>query len=80
MEFCIRCNPVSMLVKDENGDLICRYHEKNYLLEHHDDLSVVIEFPPIEPPAVEVVPLDVPPEPPVDVPPVVQDVPSEPLL
>lgn len=52
MDYCIRCNPVSLLVKDEHGELACRFHDKNYLLEHRDEPEAVAEFPPIELPQV----------------------------
>lgn len=39
MKLCIRCNPVSELLTDENGELYCRWHGKNFLLEEREDVD-----------------------------------------
>jgi len=33
MRYCIRCNPRSELVMDEEGQEVCRFHGKNFTLE-----------------------------------------------
>jgi len=37
MKFCIRCNPVSQLQVDENGEDFCLFHGKDYWLEVRPD-------------------------------------------
>jgi hypothetical protein len=37
MKYCIRCNPRSELVTDENGELVCRFHGEHYILEEAPD-------------------------------------------
>lgn len=37
MKVCANCNPISELLTDENGELYCRFHDKNFRLEEIPD-------------------------------------------
>lgn len=37
MRVCIRCNPVSILLKDENGEEYCYLHGKEFIAEDQPD-------------------------------------------
>ena len=44
MRVCIRCNPVSQLLTDENGEEYCAVHGKDFWLEVQPD-PVEVEEP-----------------------------------
>ena len=45
MKVCARCNPISELLTDENGELYCRFHGKDYVMEERTDPQPQPEAP-----------------------------------
>jgi len=43
MQVCIRCNPISELLVDDEGKLYCRYHGAQYILEERPDPEPEVE-------------------------------------
>lgn len=47
MKVCARCNPISELLTDESGELYCRFHGKDYVLEERADPVVEAVVDPV---------------------------------
>jgi Rieske Fe-S protein len=53
MDYCIRCNPVSELQKDADGELFCQFHGSQFILETRSDPVAEVVEPVVEPVAAE---------------------------